>query len=67
MMYATAKLMPSDGEYALRIQITQHQLNEASNCLTMLRRYSNSERAIRRQTRYINRLQAQLSLYKELV
>lgn len=65
MTFANASLMPDDCEYALRIQITQYQLKEATQCLTMLRRYS-QDRAIRRQTRYIDRLQTQLDQYMEL-
>lgn len=66
MTYATAKVMPDDAEYSIRLDILHWQLDHATRCLTMLRRYGEI-RAIRRQQRYITRLVLQISLINQLI
>jgi hypothetical protein len=65
-MFASAKIMPNDSEYVLRIQTLQWQLDEAMKVCKMLRRYSQPT-AVRRQSRYISRLIYQLDQYRELL
>jgi hypothetical protein len=64
-MISESKLMPNDLEYSVRIDLTRYALKEARKCLEVMHKYSPNP-AIRRQERYIERLELQLTLYSKL-